>query len=281
MNVDMRNRYRIQGNQPGIEPPEHPELGLEELGAPKDGLYLREDIELKCNIAVMGFVKAETKKASKEMINRMVKKAELLDAGILKAMFENGKLKTYNPADRSNTMSQNLMPQPPVQGQSLSYQGSPSLTSADIHHSPYSRPNTGSSQGDYSQQNPYNLQQQTSPPQAQHAPPQAQHAPPIPPKTPSGQHFAMELPGDYYYQPPRSPNAQQQPLGAPHFYESKVPTQPPDPRWSQSMSSPTMSDHRVSMGSVSSGGMKSPGMGHPGFAAELPAHAETREEYRR
>ncbi|UZP41655.1 hypothetical protein NXS19_009471 [Fusarium pseudograminearum] len=103
LGIDMRNKYRIMGNQPGLEPPEQPELGLEQLGAPKEGLYLRTDVDLKANITLMGFVKAESRKASVDMVNRMVKKAELLDAGLLKAMFQDGKLKTYNPNDRSES----------------------------------------------------------------------------------------------------------------------------------------------------------------------------------
>jgi hypothetical protein len=38
MGVDLRNKYRIAGNQPGVESPEPPEIGLAELGIPSDGL---------------------------------------------------------------------------------------------------------------------------------------------------------------------------------------------------------------------------------------------------
>ncbi|CAN8096716.1 unnamed protein product [Discula destructiva] len=107
MNVDLKNRYRISGNQPGFEPPETQEIGLSSLGAPSDGLYLRDDIEIKCNYAVASFVKSQLKAASKDMVARIIKKAELLDAGVLHAMIENGKLKTINPNDRTNNMSPN------------------------------------------------------------------------------------------------------------------------------------------------------------------------------
>ncbi|CAK7198233.1 hypothetical protein SEUCBS139899_000891 [Sporothrix eucalyptigena] len=104
MNTDLKYKYRIAGNQPGIEPPETLEMGLAALGAPSDGLYLREDVEVKCSIAVMSFVKSQLKAASKLMVQRIIKKAELIDAGQLRAMIENGRLKTINPADRSNTL---------------------------------------------------------------------------------------------------------------------------------------------------------------------------------
>jgi hypothetical protein len=104
-NIELRHRYRIDGNQPGFEPPLQLELGLLELGAPKDGLYIREDIDIKCNIAMVGFVKTQQQAASKEMVQRIIKKAELLDAGVLQAMFENGKLRTANPNDHSKIPS--------------------------------------------------------------------------------------------------------------------------------------------------------------------------------
>lgn len=86
--------------QPAWRTPETKELGS---GAPASGLYLREDIEIKCNPAMVSFVKKEMKASSKTMVDRLVKKAELIDAGVLSAMFDDGKLKTMNPADRSQT----------------------------------------------------------------------------------------------------------------------------------------------------------------------------------
>lgn len=95
--VDLRNKWQICGNEPG-EAPETRELGID---APSEGLYLREDIQITCNMTMVSFVKKETKAASKVLVERLIKKAELLDSGALNALFENGKLKTINPADRS------------------------------------------------------------------------------------------------------------------------------------------------------------------------------------
>jgi hypothetical protein len=125
MNVDLRNKYRIAGNQPGYEPTIPLEMGLRELGAPADGLYLHEDIEIRCNIAAMGFVKSELKKAGKQMVSRIIKKAELLDAGALQAMIEDGQLKTYNPADRSEAAAAGATLMSPPTPQSLPAQPSP------------------------------------------------------------------------------------------------------------------------------------------------------------
>ena len=104
--VDLRNKWQVCGSQPG-EPPETREMGI---NAPAEGLYLREDIEIKCNVTMIGFVKKELKAASKVLVERMLKKAELLDSGALSAMMENGKLKTINPADRSSTAPSPRLP---------------------------------------------------------------------------------------------------------------------------------------------------------------------------
>lgn len=96
--VDLRHKYQIRGNQPG-EAPEPKELGS---NAPPEGLYLRTDTQIKCNMTMLSFVKKEQKAASKTMIDRMIKKAELIDAGVLQAMFDDtGRLRTTNPNDRS------------------------------------------------------------------------------------------------------------------------------------------------------------------------------------
>ncbi|CCC07070.1 hypothetical protein SMACR_01094 [Sordaria macrospora] len=129
MNVDLRNKYRIAGNQPNYEPPEQLEIGLAALGAPSDGLYLREDIEIKCSRTVMSFVKSQMKKAGGEMVRRIIKKAELLDAGVLQAMIEDGKLKTFNPADKRNTVRRSTM-------QSPGPQFSPTFASSSVSGTP-------------------------------------------------------------------------------------------------------------------------------------------------
>jgi hypothetical protein len=166
-NVDLRNKWRICGNQLG-EPPETRELGV---GAPPDGLYLREDIEIRCNMAMVSFVKKETKAASKVLVERLIKKAELIDSGVLQAMMEDGKLKTLNPADRSGTVP---MPNSPQLGSKQRYQ---------LPMSPLQSPTF---------------------PHAQHLPPQSQHIPP------QSNNVVMELPGDFYH-PQTSPNHLQPP----------------------------------------------------------------------
>ncbi|KGO63958.1 hypothetical protein PITC_013260 [Penicillium italicum] len=99
MGIDLKSKWRIASNQ-GDEAAE-PRDGRAD-GASQTGLYLREDIEIECNRTLISFVKSQMKAASKVLVDRLIKKAELLDAGVLQAMMEGGKLTTYNPADRSS-----------------------------------------------------------------------------------------------------------------------------------------------------------------------------------
>ncbi|KAG8669310.1 hypothetical protein FPOAC2_08633 [Fusarium poae] len=299
LGIDMRNKYRIMGNQPGIEPPEQPELGLEKLGAPKEGLYLRTDVELKANITLMGFVKAESRKASVDMVDRMIKKAELLDAGLLKAMFQDGKLKTYNPNDRSesNQARQQALQNPstglPDTQHAVLHPGPGSMSPGPSYQQPYGyqpqmQPQrsptypyaTLDNAGSQYPQSPYVYSAQTPPPGSQypgHTPPpgaqyQQQQPPPVPPKT-NIQSFPMELPGDYYH-PQQSPGLQPSPGHPPNNFRNSTGSY--DPRWSQS----TTESHRNSAHSQSTGGYQSPAPGHQSFSAELPSHNETKEEHR-
>ena len=95
--VDLKNKYQIKGNQPG-EPRMPRELGDK---GPTDGLYLQENVEIKCNFAIASYVKKNVQKSSAVLIARMLKKAELLDAEQLYAMISKGRLKTFNPAMQS------------------------------------------------------------------------------------------------------------------------------------------------------------------------------------
>jgi hypothetical protein len=238
--VDLRNKWQICGNQPG-EPPVTRELGL---GAPPEGLYLREDIEIKCNVTMVGFVKKEMQAASKKMVERLVKKAELLDAGALQGMMENGKLKTHNPQDRRTNDQKSPHPSP----------GQPSPTQ------PYQMPMSPTRNSTF----PHNPNQQQY----------------IPPQHLLGQNnIVMELPGDYYH-PQASPNhlhpnrmstASDSTAGGQHS-----PQPPSDARWSQ-VSHSSASSRPSSY--APSEGMRSPGLEQKGFAAELPTMQETREEH--
>ncbi len=225
-NVDLRNTYKICGNEPG-EPPETHEIGI---GAPAEGLYLREDIEIKCNIAMTSFVKKETKINSKILIDRLVKKAELLDSGVLSATLENGKLKTANPADRSFAKPAAQHAKPPPHGNQL-YQVP--MSAMRLRNSSPLLP--------HEQQQQYNQPAQVD--------------------------FAMELPGDYYH--PHPAPQYSQPNDYRYSTASKqsgLSLNPSDGRWSHTLNESGVSSP---LSSPTSDRMPSPTMKQKGFY-EMP-----------
>ncbi|KAI1182207.1 hypothetical protein F5B17DRAFT_444424 [Nemania serpens] len=295
LNIDMRSKYRIGGNQPGIEPPEAAEIGLAELGVPKDGLYLREDIEVRCNIAMVGTVKAQMKAASKEMVGRIIKKAELLDAGILQAMIEDGKMKTYKAQQITYTGGLEEQRLSPQLSQPLSPPLSPPL--------PYGQPSPKSPTVPYHIPRPVSMQYQqpgrpgtsgSSAPYPSHWQTQQQAIDENKPAhlyaelpnnsvtTPGSPGFPMELPGDFYY--PQS-SLQPSPTSETMRHASANTTASSSPdlagqRWTYQ---PDQSTKTVRPSSFASdpgvGNHASPGLDHKGFAAGLATHREAPEEY--
>ncbi|KLJ13255.1 hypothetical protein EMPG_11797 [Blastomyces silverae] len=73
--LDIRNRWAVCGNMPG-EPREPVELGL--TNVPREGLFLREDVDMRCNIFAASFVKKTLKEAHAVLVERLIMKADLL-----------------------------------------------------------------------------------------------------------------------------------------------------------------------------------------------------------
>ncbi|KAI0889102.1 uncharacterized protein GGS22DRAFT_67345 [Annulohypoxylon maeteangense] len=76
MGTDIRERWSLNGTLPG-EPVEPVELGI---GAPRQGLYLREDVDLRCNFVMSSFVKKTLKKAHGTLVEKLLEKAALAAA---------------------------------------------------------------------------------------------------------------------------------------------------------------------------------------------------------
>lgn len=72
MGVDIQEKWTVNGSLPG-EPLEPVELGL---NAPQTGLYIREDVDLKCNVLMAGFVKKNLKKSHGTLVARLATKAQ-------------------------------------------------------------------------------------------------------------------------------------------------------------------------------------------------------------
>lgn len=76
MGLDIKEKWTIGGNMPG-EPAVPREIGI---NAPVEGLYLREDVEIKCNILMTRFVRKTLQESLKALVARLVVKAQLQDA---------------------------------------------------------------------------------------------------------------------------------------------------------------------------------------------------------
>lgn len=65
--LDLRGKWTVCGNEPG-EPREPLELGTE---APREGLYIREDVDMRCNILLTSFVKKNLTKSHKSVVDKL------------------------------------------------------------------------------------------------------------------------------------------------------------------------------------------------------------------
>ncbi|EAQ88053.1 hypothetical protein CHGG_04672 [Chaetomium globosum CBS 148.51] len=71
--LTIRDKWTVGGSLPG-EPPQPVEIGLK---APSSGLYLREDVDMRCNLIMTSFVKKTLKKAHAALVDRLAFKAEM------------------------------------------------------------------------------------------------------------------------------------------------------------------------------------------------------------
>ena len=83
MGLEIKSRWILGGNLPH-EPAAPVELGL---GIPRTGLYLREDVDMKCNVVLSSFVKKTLKKAHGVLVDRLVEKAKIRSVDVSNASF--------------------------------------------------------------------------------------------------------------------------------------------------------------------------------------------------
>lgn len=72
LGLEIRDKWSVGGSLPG-EKSEPQELGL---GAPTQGLYLREDVDFTCNILLASFVKKTLTKSHGTLVQALAAKAE-------------------------------------------------------------------------------------------------------------------------------------------------------------------------------------------------------------
>ncbi|KAL8826586.1 MAG: hypothetical protein Q9191_003712 [Dirinaria sp. TL-2023a] len=123
--LDIKGKWTVGGSLPG-EPKEPSELGL---GLPKHGLWLREDVDMRCNVLMTSFVKKTLKKAHSTLVARLVQKAHLMEAESL-----NDSLSQLG--DRRNSYATYNTPGAPPAQQTQPYSDVSSLRSSDLSQSP-------------------------------------------------------------------------------------------------------------------------------------------------
>jgi len=72
LGLDIRNKWTLGESKAG----EAVELGLD---IPKQGLWLREDVDIRCNVLITPFVKKTLKKAHATLVNRLVELSQLTE----------------------------------------------------------------------------------------------------------------------------------------------------------------------------------------------------------
>ncbi|KAL9001764.1 MAG: hypothetical protein Q9188_005274 [Gyalolechia gomerana] len=113
LGLDIKDKWTLGGTLPH-EPKEPVEIGL---GVPKDGLWLREDVDMKCNVMVTGFVKKTLKKAHATLVARLVEKAHIRESEIHNSRIGHTSIPSYYSEHKSPRITSPL-PSPDITRQS-------------------------------------------------------------------------------------------------------------------------------------------------------------------
>jgi hypothetical protein len=140
MGLNIRGKWTVGGSLPG-EPVAPVELGA---NVPLHGLWLREDVDMRCNIMMTSFVKKTLKKSHSALVDRLVVKAQIADAGLNKArlkekllsahesitsQFSTSQMSTLQPSTSQPSTSQPSTSQPSISQMSTPRISTPQSTS--------------------------------------------------------------------------------------------------------------------------------------------------------
>lgn len=95
LGLDLKEKWTLGGNLPH-EPVQPAEIGV---GAPISGLYLREDVDMKCNYFMTRFVRKTLKDALAALVARLLVKSQIEEAAII------NKRLTHGPMSPTQTYS--------------------------------------------------------------------------------------------------------------------------------------------------------------------------------
>ena len=112
------------------------------MGVPKEGLWLREDVDMKCNFAATSFVKKTLKKAHATLVNRLVEKAHIVETDLHNNRLEHNSIMSYYSDPRSPGMGSPGMGSPGMgsPGMGSPGMGSPVPTPEATHRASYFTP---------------------------------------------------------------------------------------------------------------------------------------------
>ncbi|KAK4238856.1 hypothetical protein C8A03DRAFT_43458 [Achaetomium macrosporum] len=79
--LTIRDKWTVGGSLPG-EPAQPVELGLQ---VPSTGLYLREDVDMRCNVVMTSFVKKTLKRSHAALVDRLKIKAQIASTSIARS----------------------------------------------------------------------------------------------------------------------------------------------------------------------------------------------------
>jgi hypothetical protein len=100
--LEIRGRWTLGGSLPG-EPVQPVEIGL---GIPRTGLWLREDVDMKCNIILTSFVRKTLKKSHAHLVDRLLEKAQIQEAAAQNERIEqNGQIEQWRRTAGSDISS--------------------------------------------------------------------------------------------------------------------------------------------------------------------------------
>ncbi|KAK3902122.1 hypothetical protein C8A05DRAFT_15773 [Staphylotrichum tortipilum] len=254
--LTIRDKWTVGGSLPG-EPAPPVELGLK---VPSTGLYLREDVDMACNVIMASFVKKTLKKSHAALVERLKIKAEIASTG-------NNRRSGYSK-DSPN----------PIQLNPIGYDTAPSLNNHASHvasaSAPTRRPSSAaSSVSSYSLQSSPTWSQPTS--SRGTSPALSAKSPPITQQGSGFQHPVQQRPAEYVAQPWRPFTApQSEQLVAP--VSASTPDTPflrqPPPDWPLKSQPAAPAARPYTQANITA---YRPPLGHPVATSPPPLNVET------
>ncbi|KAF9701595.1 hypothetical protein EKO04_000324 [Ascochyta lentis] len=133
LGLDIRGKWSVGGSLPG-EPKQHTETGHK---APRNGLYIREEVRMTCSKLLLGFVKKTFKDSHSRLVEKLVERAHILESN-----FANERLKALRNVEPRERMGHGdifIAPPPDYQ-----FAPPPYRAEASPRFSPHSRSQSAS-----------------------------------------------------------------------------------------------------------------------------------------